>query len=33
MFFDNVENLNMSGQETLEKALAAGYGTDRKSVV
>lgn len=29
MFFDNVENINgANGQETLEKALAAGYGTN-----
>lgn len=29
MFFDNVENLNGNGgQETLEKALVAGYGTN-----
>lgn len=29
MFFDNVENINgASGQDTLEKALAAGYGTN-----
>lgn len=29
MFFDNVENLNgLNGQDTLEKALAAGYGTN-----